>query len=198
MKLIQPTNFSFIALLTLLAATLSSCKFGQVYTYDLKLEQPAQSQNLQFENDTIAITFALNYDNIEFKLLNKLNDAIKINWKDISVSIDGRTKVVVPSTAYTTGFPGKETTIMVAPKSTIIDYIRTTNKWGYSYTPGVGPTAVVHTYPIRDNREPNRRNYILGLKDTRFIIFLPYYVKETYCSKTFELVIADVQPKHKS
>jgi hypothetical protein len=193
MKLILPTNFSFIVLLTLFAATLSSCEFGNVYTYDLRLERPVQSQNLQFENDTISISFALNYDNIGFKLFNKLDDAIKINWKDISVSIDGETKVVVPSAAYTTGFPGKETTIMVAPRSTVTDIIQTTNKWGYSYTPGVGPTAAVHTYPVRDNRETLRRDYILGLKGRRFIIFLPYYVKDTYCSQTFELVIADVQ-----
>lgn len=198
MKLIQPTNVSFIALLTLLATTLSSCKFGQVYTYDVRLEQPVQSEDLKFENDSVAISFALNADNIGLKLLNKLNDAIKINWKDVSVSIDGRTKVVVPSSAYTTGFPGRETTIMVAPRSTIVDVIRTTDKYGYSYTPGSVPIVAVHTYPVRDNREPLRRKYILGLKGTRFIIFLPYYVKDTYCSKTFELVIADVQPKSKS
>lgn len=195
MKIIRLTNISFIALLTLFAATLSSCKFGNAYTYDLRLERPVQSQDLKFEDDSIAISFALNTDNIGFKLLNKLDDAIKVNWKDISVSIDGRTKVVVPSSAYTTGFPGRETTIMVAPRSTIVDIIRTTNKYGYSYTPGSAPTAIVHTYPVRDNREPLRKNYILSLKGRRFIIFLPYYVKETYCSKTFELVIADVQPK---
>jgi hypothetical protein len=179
----------------LLVATLSSCKFGNVYTYDLRLERPVQSKNLQFENDTLSITFALNTNNIGFKLLNKLDDAIKINWKDISVSIDGRTKVVVPSSAYTTGFPGKETTIMVAPRSTIVDIIKTTNKYGYSYTPCSGITAAVHTYPVRDNREALRRDYIMSLKGRRFIIFLPYYIKDTYCSKTFELVIADIQPK---
>ena len=195
MKLIRPTNFSFIALLTLFAVRLSSCKFGQVYTYDVRLERPEQSQTLKFENDSIAISFALNTDNIGFRLLNKLDDAIKINWKDISVSIDGQTKVVVPSSAYTTGFPGRETTIMVAPRSSIVDIIQTTNKYNYSYTPGSVPVVAVHTYPVRDNREPLRRKYILGLKGTRFIIFLPYYVKDTYCSKTFELVIADIQPK---
>jgi hypothetical protein len=195
MKLIRPTNYLIISLCILLTATLSSCKFGNVYTYDLRLTQPVQSQDLRFENDSIIISFALNSDNIGFKLFNKLNEAIKINWKEISVSIDGQTKVVVPSTAYTTGFPGKETTIMVAPRSTIVDMIQTTNKYSYIYTAGSAPIVPVHTYPVRDNREPQRRDHILGLKGTKFIIFLPYYVKDTYCSKTFELVIADVQPK---
>lgn len=189
MKIIRPTYVSFLALLTLLASTLSSCEFGNIYTYDLKLERPIQSQNLQFENDTFAISFALNYSHIEFQLFNKLDEAIKINRKDISVSIDGDTKIVFPSGEYSLGFP---TPTMVAPRSAIKDHIATTDKGGYTYAPTSTNSSDVHIYPDRDNKNEVKRNYILGLKGRRFIIFLPYYVKDTYCSKTFELVIADI------
>lgn len=189
MKIIRPTNFSFIALLTLFVATLSSCEFGNIYTYDLKLERPIQSQNLQFENDTFSISFALNYSHIEFQLFNKLDEAIKINRKDISVSIDGDTKIVFPAGEYSMGFP---TPTMVAPRSAIKDRIATTDKGGYTYAPTPSNSSDVHIYPDRDNRLEARRKYILGLKGRRFIIFLPYYVKDIYCSKTFELVIADI------
>lgn len=187
MKLIRPTNYLF--LFTLLAVTQSACEFGNVYTYDLRLERPLQSQNLQFENDTFSISFALNYDNIEFKLFNKLDEAIKINRKEISVSIDGDTKIVIPSSEYSLGFPAPT---MVAPRSAIKDVIVTTDKGGYTYAPTPTNSSTVHTYPDRDNRQEVNRNYILGLKGRRFIIFIPYYVKDTYYSKTFELVIADI------
>lgn len=186
MNIIRPTIFLFIALFT---ATLSSCEFGNIYTYDLKLERPIQSQNLQYENDTFSISFALNYDNIEFKLFNKLDEAIKINRKDISVSIDGDTKIVFPAGEYSLGFPAPT---MVAPRSAIKDVIVTTDKGGYTYAPNSSNSSNVHTYPDRDNRNEIKRNYILGLKGRRFIIFLPYYIKDTYCLKTFELVIADI------
>lgn len=189
MKLVLPNNFSFIALLTISTATLSSCEFGNIYTYDLRLERPLQSQNLQFENDTLSISFALNYYNLEFNLFNKLDEAIKINRKDISVSIDGDTKIVYPSGEYTLGFPAPT---MVAPRSAIKDVIATTDKGGYTYAPTGTNSSTVHIYPDRDNRNEAKRNYILGLKGRRFIIFLPYYVKDTYYSKTFELVIADI------
>src|ERR1044072_8249481 len=87
----------FFSLCTIM---LSSCVVGTVYTYDIRLEHPVQSKNLQFENDTMAITFVFEPEYIYFNLYNKLDDAIKINWKDISVSIDGETKRVIPAYAY--------------------------------------------------------------------------------------------------
>lgn len=189
MKLIRPTNFSFIALLALFATTLSSCEFGNVYTYDLRLERPIQSQNLQFENDTFSISFALSFSHIDFQLFNKLDEAIKINRKDISVSIDGDTKIVYPAGEYSMGFPAPT---MVAPRSSIKDRIATTDKGGYTYAPTSTNSSDVHIYPDRDNRQEAKRKYILGLKGRRFIIFIPYYVKDIYYSKTFELVIADI------
>lgn len=185
MKLIRPTVFSFILLLTFLAATLSSCKFGQVYTYDVRLERPTRSQNLSFENDTFSIAFTFGIDNISFQLYNKLDDAIRINWKDISASIDGDTKRVIRS---------MEPAIMVAPKSKITDYIQTADKV-YSDTGTAQLPLALHRYPIRDNNWEPDRKYILGLKGRRIVIYLPYYVKDVYYSKTFEIIIADIQPK---
>jgi hypothetical protein len=172
-------------MLTFFSATLSSCKFGQVYTYDVRLERPTRSQNLSFENDTFSIAFTFGVDNISFQLYNKLDDAIRINWKDISASIDGDTKRVYRSI---------EPAIMVAPKSKITDYIQTADK--ITSDTGTAPVAqVVHTYPIRDNNWEPDRKYILSLKGRRIVIYLPYYVKDVYYSKTFEFVIADIQPK---
>ena len=135
-----------------------------------------------------------NSNNIGFELYNKLDDALKINWKEISVSINGDTKRVIPSHAYTVGFPGKEHAIMVAPKSKIKDMIRTSDKIDYSDTSKTLPE--LNTYPEYDQNWAPYRNYIMGLKGTKIIIYLPYYLRDIYCSKTFEFVIADVQPKN--
>jgi hypothetical protein len=186
MKLIRPTNFSFIVLLTLFVATLSSCKFGQVYTYDIRLERPVQSQHLNFENDTISISFAFGEDDIQFELYNKLDDALKINWRDISASINGETKII-----SALGYPRA---LLIAPRSKIRDYLKIYDRSGYSDT-GVAPIGMLYTYPIRDNNWEPYKKYILGLKGRKITIYLPYYIRDIYCSKTFEFVIADVQPK---
>jgi hypothetical protein len=168
---------------------------AQQYTYDIRLERPAPSQNLQFENDTISISFAFNYDYIEFELYNKLDDAIKINWKDISVSIDGDTKRVIHSNAYIVGWPGKEPTIMVAPRSKINDVIRTSDKSGLLDSTFSVNRATLNTYPDRDYGMLSERKHILGLKGKKIVIYLPYYLKNVYCSKTFEFIIADILMK---
>lgn len=154
------------------------------------------SQNLQFENDTISISFAFNYDHIDFQLYNKLDEAIKINWKELSVSIDGDTKRVIPSNAYFVGFPGKEPTIMVAPRSKVSDIIRTSDKttlWDSSSI----QRATLNTFPDSDYGDLSQRKYIMGLKGKKIVIYLPYYLKNVYCSKTFEFII-DVQAKNAS
>jgi hypothetical protein len=189
MKLIRPINIA--SLLLLCAVTLFSCTVGQLYTYDIRLERPVLSKNLQFENDTMSITFVFEPEHIYFNLFNKLDDAIKINWKDISVSIDGETKRVIPSYAYNVGFHGKEQTIMVAPRSKIGDIIRTTDKINFSDTSTV-PNCILNTYPQSDGNQPANREYILSLKGKRIVIYMPFYLKNMYCSKTFEFVVADV------
>jgi hypothetical protein len=192
MKLSLPFHLPVLALIC--TVLFSSCKFGKAYTYDIWLERPAHSQDLRYENDSLAISFRFHPSDIEFELYNKLDDALKINWKEISVSINGDTKRVIPSYAYTVGFPGKEPAIMVAPKSKIKDMIRTTDKVGYSDTSKA--VSELNTYPIFDQNWAPYRNYILSLKGQRIIIYLPYYLRDIYCSKTFEFLIADVQPKN--
>lgn len=193
MEIIRHSNFLFFLLLCVV--TLFSCTTAQQYTYDIRLERPAPSQNLQFENDTISILFAFNYDHIDFQLYNKLDDAMKINWKDLSVSIDGETKRVIPSNAYFVGFPGKELAIMVAPRSKITDVIRTSDKTSQWDSASSIQRAALNTFPDRDYGNLSERNRILGLKGKKIVIYLPFYLRNVYCSKTFEFVIADIQAK---
>lgn len=193
MRTIRHINFSFFLLLCV--ATLFSCTVAHRYTYDIRLERPTPSQNLQFENDTISISFAFNYDHIDFELYNKLNEAIKINWKDLSVSIDGDTKRVIPSNAYFIGFPGKEPAIMVAPRSKITDIIRTSDKTELWDSTSSIQKATLNSFPDRDYGIASETKRILGYKGKKIVIYLPYFLKNVYYSKTFEFIIADVQAK---
>lgn len=188
----QSLRYNLLLFVPLCAVLFSSCTFGKLYNYDIRLERPAYSQDLRFENDSLAISFKFHTYYIEFELYNKLDEALKINWKDLSLSIDGDTKIAVPSYAYTSGFTGNALS-MVAPRSTIKDIIRSYNKDGFSNPPGMGPQGHQNTFPIRDNNRELDRNYILSLKGSKIVIYLPYYLKDIYCSKTFEFLIADVQ-----
>jgi hypothetical protein len=194
MSIIRHINFT--SPLLLCVVTFFSCTVAHQYTYDIRLERPTPSQNLQFENDTISISFAFNYDYIDFELYNKLDDAIKINWKDLSVSIDGETKRVIPSNAYFAGFPGKEQSIMVAPTSKIKDIIRTSDRTGIWDSTSSIQKTILNTFPDRDYGIPSESRRIQALKGKKIIIYLPYYLKNVYYSKTFEFIIADIQAKY--
>jgi hypothetical protein len=116
MKLIRPINFSFILLISFFVALLSSCAYNQQYTYDIRLERPIQSNNLLFENDTMSISFVFGTDVIGLELYNKLDDAIKINGRDLSASVNGDTKTIW-SSAY-------KRPAMIAPRSKTKIYLQ--------------------------------------------------------------------------
>lgn len=183
MKIIRPINFSFILLISFCVVLLTSCVYNQQYTYDIRLERPVQSKILQFENDTMSISFVFGTDDIEFELYNKLDEAIKINGRDLSASVNGNTKTIL-SSAY-------QRPAMIAPRSKTKVYLKIYDGQGQVDSTGT-PTGKLNTYPTKDNNWEPYRQYILGLKGRKTTIYLPYYVRDVYCSKTFEFLVADV------
>lgn len=183
MKIIRPINISFILLISFCVVLLSSCVYNQQYTYDIRLERPVQSKNLLFENDTMSISFVFGTADIELDLYNKLDDAIKINGRDLSASVNGNMKAIL-SSAY-------QRPAMIAPRSKTKIYLQIYDGAGHVDSSGT-PTGKLNTYPAKDNNWEPYRQYILGLKGRKTTIYLPYYVKDVYCSKTFEFVVADV------
>lgn len=182
MKLIRPIKFPFILLIVFCMVLLSSCVYNQQYTYDIKLERPVQSNSLLFENDTMSVSFAFGINDIEVELYNKLDDAIKINGRDLTASVNGTTKTIW-SSAY-------RRPAMITPRSKTKVYLQIYDGTGIDSSGN--PSGKLNTYPIKDNNWEPYRQYILGLKGRKTTIYLPYYIKDVYCSKTFEFVVADV------
>jgi hypothetical protein len=130
----------------------------------------------------MSISFVFGTDNIGIEVYNKLDEAIKINGRDLSASVNGNTKTIW-SSAY-------QRPSMIVPRSKTTVYLSIHDGSGRDST-GM-PTGTLNTYPTKDNNWEPYRQYILGLKGRKTIIYLPYYVRDVYCSKTFEFVVADV------
>lgn len=182
MKIIRPITFSFTLLISFCIVLLSSCAYNQQYTYDIRLERPVQSNSLLFENDTMSVSFAFGMYDIVVELYNKLDDAIKINGRDLTASVNGTTKTIW-SSAY-------KRPAMITPRSKTKIHLQIYD--GMDIDSAGNPSGKLNTYPDTDNNWEPYRQYILGLKGRRTTIYLPYYIKDVYCSKTFEFVVADV------
>jgi hypothetical protein len=59
------------------------------------LERPQKSNALLYENDTKSISFDFTEKWINFKMYNKIEDGIRVNWDELSMSINGKAARVV-------------------------------------------------------------------------------------------------------
>jgi hypothetical protein len=184
--------FSFL-LSTVLIFSCSPTKF---YTYDIQLEKPTPSQNLEFENDTIAVSFTFTQKYIEFEMFNKLEDGMKINWEEIGISINEQAKPVVQYSTSTNEISERRSPITIPPKSKIKDALVRKDMISYAYQDGRKQAlSIQNSYPKCDYGNKKVSNWIQHLKGQKIIIYLPFYLKNVYHSKTFEFTVADVKSR---
>jgi hypothetical protein len=185
--------------LTLSVITLSvflfSCSATKNYIYDIRLERPMPSKNLQFENDTFSISFTFNPKYIEFEMYNKLEDGIRINWDELSVSINGQAKRVVHYETGTDRVTETQPPTTIPPKSKLTDGLVATDKINYNYISGRRVISIPDTYPKTDYGNKKTRTKIMSMKGQKIVIYFPYYLRNIYQSKTFEFIIADIKTK---
>src|SRR5437764_92664 len=58
------------------------------YTYQTSLDTFVPDNKMRFENDTLRISFLIEPESIAFKLENKLDKTMQINWDEMNVLIN--------------------------------------------------------------------------------------------------------------
>ncbi|HWC53505.1 MAG TPA: hypothetical protein VG676_07990, partial [Chitinophagaceae bacterium] len=74
--------------------TFVSCT-SKLYNYKTAMTYPVQNSDLIYENDTLKIGFKLNPKDILVNIRNKSETGIKINWDELSFSINAKTYRIV-------------------------------------------------------------------------------------------------------
>ncbi len=175
----------------LLALLLVSCS-SKSYTYKINLVKPVASENLSYENDSFAVSFNFKTKYIEFEMYNKLEDGIRVNWDEISISENGEAKRVVHFQTGTDKITETQPPITIPPKSKLIDAFIATNKVFYTRVGNTRVAAIGDTYPKNDYGNKKVKAKIMALKGQKIVVFFPYYLRNVYYSKTFEFLISDI------
>ncbi|WP_152268224.1 hypothetical protein [Agriterribacter humi] len=184
-----------IALLIMII--ICSCSTTRYYTYDIRLEKPAPSTRLFFENDTMSLSFQFKPRYIEFETYNKLEDGIRINWDELSISVNGDAKRIVHYETGENKITETQPPTTIPPKSKLVDGVIPTENIKYIISSGKRILLPLYTYPISDNGSKKTKKKILTMKGQKTVFYFPYYLKGVYHSKTFEFLIADVVQRKK-
>ncbi len=186
---------TIITLLTIIILV-ASCSTSRRYTYDIKMQKPVAADRLYFENDTFSISFTFKPNYAEFELYNKLQEGIRINWDEVSTSINGDAKRIVHYKTGADRITETQPPTTIPPSSKLIDaFITTDMAIRYRNVGGNRIPIYTNLYPTLDYGNKNKRKEILALKGQKQIIFLPYYIRNVFYSKTFEFIVADVKEK---
>jgi hypothetical protein len=165
------------------------------YEYVVKLNSPVSSSFLGYWNDTFSISFDFTAKGLNFTLFNKSNDGIKINWDEVSISENGVAKRVVHKETGMTRINDLQPPTTIPPKSSLNDFVVPTDNIMFVPVYGRQTMVVTDSYPIYDYGNKAKSERIMKSKGKRITLYLPFYIRNTFCSKTYAFTIVDVEKK---
>lgn len=169
---------------------LTSCAIRK-YTYQFKMTHPVESKRLDYENDTFSIVYDIDSKKINFTLYNKSEDGLKINWDEVSISLNGKAYRILHKETGTLKINDVQPPTTIPPKAVLEDFlvpsnsVRTVSSY-YSFT------VIYDIFPKYDKGSKKLRNEIMNFKGQRITIFFPFFIKGIYVSHYYDLMISDV------
>lgn len=182
-------KFSFLIILGVLIA---SCHAAKQYTYHLAMERPAASETLSYEDDTMSVVFSFQSKFIGLDIYNKSDDGIKINWDEVSMSINGMAQRTLHKETSAYNITEIQAPTTIPPHTRLKDEIFPADKVRYTSSGGVRHVSIDDIYPNQDYGFKKNKEKIMSLKGERVVIYLPYYMRGEFRSKTFEFTIKDI------
>ncbi len=131
-------NYLSLLLIAFAALNLNACVTSPprvCYQYEFELNKPIKSSNLSYSNDKFDVKFDIKRDRINFKILNKSDDLIKIVWDESAMLIGGKTERITHSGVKYIDRNNSQPPSVVAPRTSFDDFIIATSRiWlGQSY-----------------------------------------------------------------
>ena len=173
---------------------LTSCA-SYKYSYKVFLENPIKSNQLFYENDTLSASFKFSVKGLSLELYNKIDEGIRINWDELSVSENGNAKRIVHKETGMTKVNDLQPPTTIPPKTKLEDFIVASDNIRFANIYGKTTMIVKDVYPDYDYGNKKTRERILKLKGQRVTLFFPFYIKNIYYSKVFDFYIQDISFK---
>jgi hypothetical protein len=171
-----------------------ACTPYRNFSYETSMTPSTQSDSLIYEDDSIKVKFTLADDRLKLRLDNKLNQGIRINWDEVSISLNGQSFRVAHKETGVFKTSDVQPVTSIPPKSFLTDGLIPTDKISYNRLISTGTSTVIlaKMFPSADNGKKNIRAKALALKGSTVIVYMPLYINNQFVSKCFSITIHDV------
>ena len=130
---------------------------------------------------------------LNFELYNRSNEGIRINWDEVSISENAVAKRVVHKETGMTKINDLQPPTTIPPKSLLKDFLVPSENVRFVPVSGRMTTVIKDSYPNYDYGNKATGARIMQYKGRKFVLYFPYYIKNTFYSKTYEFTIVDIQ-----
>ena len=165
-----------------------------LYHYDISLEDPIQSETLEFTDSLISIKFEIRKKEIGFNIKNKSNRAIKINWDEIVyISPSGAAHRVIHSGIRYIDRNKPQAPSVIPPNANFSDIIVPSDNIYYLEVPRTGIVDLdlkfskLEGWRVADLIYPGQ-----DLKGKTFKVYMPLEIDGEKKNYTFTFKIKDV------
>jgi hypothetical protein len=168
---------------------LQSCA-SKILVYDYRLAYPVESKRLYVENDRFSIAFDVTNKEIGFTIFNKMNEGIRINWDEVSFSINGKATRAVHKATGVLNINQVQPPTTIPPKSTLEDFIMPAENVA------IGTAGMYTRYNILPTDATGKKKVdaaISKYKGTKITVYLPFYIAGKYESYYYDIMIDDVR-----
>lgn len=169
----------------------SSCT-AKYFNYNIRMTHPVISNGLEYENDTFYISFDITSKTINFTILNKIEDGIKINWDEVSFSINGKAQRAVHKETGVYKISDMQPPTTIPPKSTLKDFLIPTTNIKYTNFANRTYTIIGEILPKQEFGKKNQNAVIKKYKGTKITVFMPFYIGGKYLTRYYDFTIDDI------
>jgi hypothetical protein len=169
-----------------------ACRPMMNYKYRTSMQPATRQDSLIYENDSMRIKFTLEPQLVKFRYDNKLNEGVRINWDEVSISIGGKSYRVVHKETGTYKINEIQPTTSIPPRSYMIDGLIPTDKITYTRYGSSSIITVGKIFPTNDYGSKKTAEQIKSLKGKSIIVYLPVYINNKFSTNSFEIKINDI------
>lgn len=168
---------------------------AKYYTYNFAMTYPKENTKLQYENDTMSVSFNPTTKGIEMDIFNKTNEGMKIEWDEISISVNGKTYRVLHGDATLANITIAQPPSTIPPKSLLTDKIYPVNNVKSIKLNSQLYAVLTDLLPNNDYGNKKDIKAMMDKKGTRIVMYIPYYLSNKFISAYYNIDIVDIVKK---
>jgi hypothetical protein len=159
---------------------------------------PKPSEKPRYENDTLSFSVDVRTDGIAFEIYNKTDEGIKIEWDEVSISLNGasyRVIHLVRSENTYTNISTVQPPATIPPKSFLKDKLIPVKNISTFVYKGKPYAVLNEMFPKYDYGNKKTRDLVMSRLGQKLTIYFPFYMNNKMVSSYYNLVVKNIYKK---